>query len=120
MSFRAFHRRLLAGMVLFALLLQTMLPAVAGAAAGPADRWVEVCAASGLKWVKLDQDAAAGSHTASDHCALCAATGATPEFDAARYLRSSLAESRPAIKPSTPFQTFPSHLLRSRAPPPLS
>lgn len=119
MWIRALHCRLLSGILLFALLLQTLLPAMVGAA-GPAERWIEVCAASGVKWVKPDPASSEVSHAASDHCTLCAATGATPEFDASRFLTSSLQESPPSGVTAAPFETFPSHLLRSRAPPRLS
>lgn len=117
MVFRALHRQLFAGIVLFALLLQSVLPAIVSAATPASERWVEVCAASGVKWVKLDDAGAAGKHEAADHCVLCAATGAAPEFDAALYLKSSLAEARTSTPVVTSYQTYPSHILRSRAPP---
>ena len=117
MNFRALHRQFFAGIVLFALLLQTVLPAIAGAASASGERWVEVCAASGVKWVKLDDAASPGKHEAADHCVLCAATGPTPEFDAALFLRSSLADARTTTSIFTSYPTYPSHILRSRAPP---
>lgn len=117
MSIRALHRQLLAGIVLFALLLQTVLPAIAGVAPDAGNPWVKVCAASGAKWIKLHQDASAGQHVAADHCMLCAATGAVPEFDASPYLRAALAEARAAMPVAASFATFPGHILRSRAPP---
>ncbi len=120
MFLRSLHRQLFAGIVLFALLLQTMLPAIAGAASVSGGRWIEVCAASGVKWVKLDHASAAGQQAAADHCALCAATGALPEFDAARYLKSAAVDVPAATPLAATFQTFPGHLLRSRAPPRIS
>lgn len=120
MFLRALHRQILAGLVLFALLLQMLLPAVAGAASDSGERWIEVCAASGVKWIKLDHATAGDQHAAADHCALCAATGATPEFDSARYLTSALTEVRLAAAPAASFFTFPGHRLRSRAPPKFS
>ncbi len=117
MVFRSLHRQLFAGIVLFALLLQTLLPAIASAASSSGERWVEVCATSGVKWVKLDESAGGAKHDAADHCALCAATGAVPEFDAARYLKPSLREATVATAIALPYPTYPSHILRSRAPP---
>lgn len=120
MFLRRLPRRLLAAIVLHALLLQMVLPAIAGAMSGSGERWIEVCAASGVKWVKLDHAAPDGQHAAADHCVLCAATGAAPEFDAARYLKSALAESTSALLLPAFFPIFPGHSLRSRAPPAFS
>lgn len=120
MFFRSLHRQLLAAIVLFALLLQTLLPAIAGAASVSGGRWIEVCAASGVKWVKLDHASGAGQQAAADHCPLCAATGALPEFDAAHYLKSATVDGPAASPLAASFLTFPGHRLRSRAPPRLS
>ena len=120
MLLHAFHRRFISGIVLFALMLQMVLPAIAGAAAASGERWIEVCAASGVKWVKLDHDQAGGQHASADHCMLCAATGATPEFDSSRYLNTALAEAEIVVSVVASYPTYPSHLLRSRAPPQLS
>ena len=120
MLIRPLHRRLLAGIVLFALMLQLVLPAIAGAASASGERWVEVCAASGVKWIKLEDGQADAQHAAADHCVLCAATGATPEYDAARYLKAAPEEEQASASLATAYPTFPSHLLRSRAPPQLS
>ncbi len=106
--------------MLLALLLQTVLPAIAAAASDSGSRWTEVCAASGVKWVKLDQGSAAEQHAATDHCVLCAATGAAPEFDVSRYLKPSLPEAQASSPPAAAFPTYPGHSLRSRAPPHLS
>ena len=120
MFIRALHRQLLAGIVLFALLAQILLPAIAGAASASGERWIEVCAASGAKWIKLDDASAGDEHAAADHCMLCAATGATPEFDSTRYLKAALADAQAAALLAASLQTYPSHILRSRAPPKLS
>ena len=114
------HRRLLAGILLFALMLQSLLPAMAGALTNGSDRWIEVCAGSGVKWVKIDQHAAAGEHASDEHCLLCAATGPVPEFDARRHLQSHGSDARPAVMAAEPRRVFPGHALRSRAPPALS
>ena len=120
MLLQTLHRRLISGIVLFALMLQMVLPAIAGAASASGERWIEVCAASGVKWVKLDHDQAGGQHASGDHCMLCAATGATPEFDSSRYLNTALADAQMVVSVVTSYPTYPSHLLRSRAPPRIS
>jgi len=117
MMFRLIHRRYLAGLLLLALLLQTLLPALGGAAADASSRWIEVCASSGVKWVQLDHDAPKQQHSASDHCVLCAATGAVPEFDVQRYLTALAATTYLVPKRVDAFGVFPGHAQRSRAPP---
>ncbi len=114
------HRRLLAGLLLFALMLQSLLPAMAGALTHGADRWIEVCAGSGVKWVKIDQHAATGEHASDGHCLLCAATGAEPDFDACAHLQAHGSDARPDVTATEPRRVFPGHALRSRAPPALS
>ncbi len=111
------HRRLLAGFLLFALMLQALLPAMAGAVSDRSERWIEVCASSGVKWVQLDTQASAADHSADGHCMLCAATGALPDFDARRYLRPQGAETRTTPLALAAPPAFPGHALRSRAPP---
>lgn len=114
------HRRLLAGILLFALMLQSLLPAMAGVLTEGSGRWIEVCAGSGVKWVKIDQQAADGEHAYDGQCLLCAATGALPEFDARRHLQAHGSDARPAVMGTDPRRVFPGHALRSRAPPVLS
>ncbi len=112
------HRRLLAGILLFALMLQSLLPAFAGAlSGGSSERWIEVCANSGAKWVQLDSQPAAADHASAGHCLLCAATGAAPDFDARHFLQSHLSDPRPAPVAVAAPRVFPGHALRSRAPP---
>lgn len=121
MFLRRFPRHLLASLLMAALLLQVLLPAIAGLQTGPGARWIEVCAGSGIKWVKSDL---AGADTPSDlpaghadHCALCAVTGPVPEFDATRFLPASQF-ARLALPASvSPVTAYPGHDLRSRAPP---
>jgi hypothetical protein len=117
MWIRVFHRRLLAGMVLFALLLQTVLPVVAGATSYSSGQWIEVCAASGAKWIKLDPDTAGHSQAHSDHCVFCAATGAAPEFDAALYLRVAATEVLLGANQQSYFSSNTDRLALARAPP---
>lgn len=113
------HRRLLASLLLLALMLQSLLPAMASAAAGASGRWIEVCASSGVKWVQLDTQSA-DAHLADGHCLLCTATGAAPDFDARRYLppqtTAPMALALIAMDPGV----FPGHALHSRAPPAFS
>ncbi len=134
MAFRRIHRSLLSGWLLAALLLQSLLPAMASMRAEQGAQWIEVCVSSGIRWVKVDASAAAAGQFAvdqaagdqpatthatahADHCVLCAATGAAPEFDARRYL--PLAVATLALPPSvvSPVPAFPGHALQSRAPP---
>jgi hypothetical protein len=117
MSFHSVHRRYLAGLLMLALLLQTLLPALGGAAADGSGRWIEVCASSGVKWVQLDHDSTVQQHGAAEHCVLCAATGAVPEFDVQRYLTALAANTYLVPKRVDAFGVFPGHTQRSRAPP---
>ncbi len=120
MSFPIIRRRYLCGLLLLALFMQTLLPALGGAAAGASHRWIEVCASSGVKWVQLDQGAPTKQHVAADHCVLCAATGAVPEFDVQRYLPALAATAYLVPSRVDAFGVFPGHAQRSRAPPVLS
>ncbi len=117
MTFPTRSRRLLAGILLFALMLQSLLPAVAGVLSSGSGRWIEVCANSGVKWVKLDTQPAGAEHAADGHCLLCAATGAAPDFDAGRYLQTQAVDARPSLSSFVAPRVFPGHALRSRAPP---
>ncbi|MFM7669833.1 MAG: hypothetical protein ACKO71_04680, partial [Betaproteobacteria bacterium] len=58
----AIRRRLLSSLLLVALLLQTMLPALGGASDEASNRWIEVCASSGVKWVQLNHDSPKQQH----------------------------------------------------------
>jgi len=120
MSFQLIRRRYVSGLLLLALLMQTLLPALGGAASEASNRWIEVCASSGVKWVQLDQGAPTIQHIASDHCVLCAATGAVPEFDVQRYLPALVATTYLVPSRVDAFSVFPGHSQRTRAPPVLS
>lgn len=124
MSFRRAHRSLLSGLLLLALLLQSLLPAFAAVRPDQGSRWIEVCVSSGIQWVKVDSashDAAPQAASAhADHCVLCAATGAAPEFDATAYLPAQTAAIAALLPPIVPVTAFPGHALRSRAPPAFS
>lgn len=120
MSFHSVHRRYLAGLLMLALLLQTLLPALGGAAADGSGRWIEVCASSGVKWVQLDHDSTVQQHGAAEHCVLCAATGAVPEFDVQRYLPVLAANTHFVSTRADAVGVYPGHALHSRAPPAIS
>lgn len=123
MFLRRIPRHLFASLLVAALLLQSLLPAVAGMRSEPGARWIEVCVNSGIKWVKLDAGKSdslphAGGH--ADHCVLCAVAGPTPEFDARRYLPEPSAAALTLPAHTDPVTAFPGHALRSRAPPAFS
>ncbi len=74
------------------LLMQVVMPSWAAFGAASKAGWIEICAASGMQWVKLAQpDGEPAQHqTAHDHCQMCASTGATPDFDARTHLYTAL------------------------------
>lgn len=111
------HRRLLAGILLFALMLQSLLPGMAGAVSDSPGRWTEICASSGVKWVQLDLQSTPGEHTLDGHCLLCVATGALPDFDVRRHLQAHATDARPTPRALSTRRVFPGHALRARAPP---
>lgn len=128
MFLRLFPRHLLASLLMAALLLQSLLPALAGLRQADGTRWVEVCAGSGIRWVKADlaradqtadmpADLADLGDGHGDHCALCAVTGPVPEFDASHYLPAAQAAIARLPQAAAPVTAFPGHALRSRAPP---
>jgi hypothetical protein len=117
MSFQLIRRRYLSVLLLLALLLQTLLPALGGATAEASDRWIEVCASSGVKWVKLNQGSPAQQHSAADHCVLCAATGAAPEFDARAHLDVQLRYEVVISSPKVSHSWSAGHFILPRAPP---
>lgn len=115
---RLFLRKLLSHWLLAALLLQSLMPAIAGAHGTDSARWIEVCVSSGVKWVPMADDSGpVSSHSASDHCALCAATGAAPEFDARPYLAAFSTFPLPSPPDRTLIRTFTAFHQLSRAPP---
>lgn len=120
MAFRQPFRPLLAAWLVFALLVQALLPAWAAARTQSQARWIEVCSVSGLQWIKADQPQDTVSHAAADHCALCAASGAMPGFDVTPFLRAGLSDVSPALLAGPLVVAFPGHALRSRAPPSFS
>jgi hypothetical protein len=115
MFFRQLKRSLFARFLLAVWLLQALVPvAVQADAPGP---WVEICAASGSQWVKQDPGTNSSAHASADHCVLCAATGASPEFDLHRYLLPLAPSAHFLSKTFFFLPRFPLHSLRARGPP---
>ena len=115
---RLISRKALSCWLVAALLLQALMPAMAGVRTGDGTRWAEVCFSSGVKWVPIsDASDPQVSHVAADHCVLCAATGAAPEFDAGSYL-SDLASDSPSLRRDrTPVLILSVFQRQPRAPP---
>ena len=114
-------RKALSRWLLAALLLQCLMPAIASVRAADSARWIEVCVNSGVKWVQMSEAADTPSaHSAADHCVLCAATGAAPEFDVRSYLSAVSSFAPPSQPDPTLVRTFTAFHQHSRAPPSLS
>lgn len=100
-------RKALACWLVAALLLQALVPSIAAVHSGDGERWTEVCFSSGVKWVSMsDAGEPQFSHAAADHCVLCAATGAAPEFDVRDYLSDSATDMPSIRRDRTPVLTF--------------
>ena len=118
---RLFSRTALTCWLVAALLWQLLMPAIAGVRSGDGGRWTEVCVSSGVKWVQTsDANQPPFSHAAADHCVLCAATGAAPEFDVRAYLLDAAPDRLSPLRGHTPFLVFSAFQRRSRAPPSFS
>jgi len=118
---RLISRKALSCWLVAALLLQSLMPAMAGVRSGDGTRWTEVCVSSGVKWVQMsDANKPQFSHAAADHCVLCAATGAAPEFDVRVYLSDSATDRFSFRRDRTPLLTFSAFQRHSRAPPSFS
>jgi len=118
---RLISRKTLSCWLVAALLLQWLMPAMAGVRSGDGTRWTEVCVSSGVKWVQMsDASQAQFSHVAADHCVLCAATGAARDFDVRAYLSDAATDSLSLRRGRTPVLSFSAFQRRSRAPPSFS
>lgn len=126
MFFARQFTRLFARLLIAALLLQIALPSWAAFGAGGASSkagWMEICAAGGIQWVKVSQPGPSDSPVAAEHqsghehCLLCAATGAAPEFNARHHLHSSLRDEQIAASPAPAHRWYAGHSILSRAPP---
>ena len=63
---RLIPRKALSCWLVAALLLQSLMPAIAGVRSGDGKRWIEVCVTSGVKWVQMsDASEPQFSHTAA-------------------------------------------------------
>lgn len=120
MAFRQTSRSLLSALLLLALLMQALLPAMAAVRAQPQTGWIEVCSVSGLQRILADQPQDKATHAAADHCALCAASGAVPTFDISPFLHAGLSDVPPLAMVGTTTTAFPGHALLARAPPAFS
>ena len=118
---RFISRKALSCWLVAALLLQSLMPAMAGVRSGDGKRWAEVCVSSGVKWVQMsDASEPQFSHAAADHCVLCAATGAAPAFDVLTYLSDSATDMPSLRRDRTPVLTISAFQQQSRAPPSFS
>ena len=102
------------------MLLQLALPSWAAFSSMGEAGWMEVCAAGGIKWIKLSTDDSANaksSHAQSDHCLLCASTGAAPEYDVQRYLSSWLRDEASVSWLPQAHRRYSGHAILSRGPP---
>lgn len=112
-------RRRIARYLIAVLLIQLALPSWAALGVPGKSGWMEICAAGGVQWVKHTppESTPAGHQTAHDHCLLCAATGATPEFDSRAHLNAALRDLAIASHPWPEHRWYAGHSILSRAPP---
>lgn len=111
---------LISRLLIAVMLLQLALPSWAAFSSMGKAGWIEVCATGGIKWIKLsdaDASGASSSHSQSDHCLLCASTGAAPEFDAQRFLSASFLEETSVHWLEPAYRRYSGHAILSRAPP---
>ncbi len=139
MVFRRSLARLISQCLLAVLMLQVMLPSWAafvapGTTSAPGKAaWMEICAAGGIQWIRLAQpdvappsaapsasdsaSAPAADHQLShEHCLLCSATGATPEFSLSSPPDASR-RSAAVVIPAGPHSHYAGHAILPRAPP---
>jgi hypothetical protein len=111
---RSAHDRLLAWLAVCVLALQALAPAFgfAPAAPGAHSAMVEVCTASGMRWIPVDDGASrdAPATAAGEHCALC--TGSAWVAPASPAMRLPRRLATIIDPPSVPARAH-----RSRAPP---
>lgn len=119
MTFGRSFLRLISRCLIAILLMQVALPSWAAFGSASKAGWMEICAASGIQWVKLAQpDSLPADHsTAHEHCLLCASTGATPDFDARAHLDAQLRDETITFQPQAAHRWYAGHSILSRAPP---
>jgi hypothetical protein len=121
MSLQLSTLRLIARILLAAILLQAAGPVLAAYQHKTGAHWTEICSTSGSKWVAskdVDKTSGAGMHVGSDHCVFCGSTGAAHEFDASYYLPACRSSNLPFS--GVQFDTasrYAGHAILSRAPP---
>lgn len=125
------RRRFLAWLTMLAMAVGALAPALAQAVAASADdaRWVELCTASGMVWMKADADAAVGladtstlpaGEQAAPACPWCLLHGGAaglPPAPVAIDLPERLAHHLPPAFYRAPSPSFAWAPQRSRAPP---
>ena len=121
MSFSSVTYRLVARILLAALLLQAVVPAWANHKTSDAKHGTEICTSTGTKWVQTESVGGKSlpvSHAASDHCVFCSTTGASTEFNASDYLSFHCPQYQTVLQAdSDPVVQFVGHSKLSRAPP---
>jgi len=115
-------RGLTASLLVAAVLLQAVLPLLGMQRGGEGrGHWIEVCASSGVRWIRLPEagkPAPASSEDAEHPCAFCVAGEPPERFDASAWLARLPEPSHDTAKPADECtQRFAGHQLRARAPP---
>lgn len=116
------YARFISRLLIAAMLLQLSLPSWTAFAGVANAGWVEICATGGVQWIKAagsDAAPALPDHASSDHCLLCAVTGAAGEFDVRNYLLAQVRAALGQFFGTSPASVFAGHSIRSRAPPSL-
>ena len=113
--------RLIARILLAAILLQAAGPVLAADKQNAGLGWTEICSTSVSKWVEaadIDKKSGANIHIGSDHCVFCGATGAANEFDASHYIAAFDASNQPVQGIQRDIASrYAGHAILSRAPP---
>lgn len=119
MLFRRSFLRHLSRCLIAVLLMQVALPSLAASGSRSKAAWMEICAASGIQWVKLAQpEGAPADHQSSHaHCLLCASTGAAPDFDSRIHISDELRDEAITLPSQASQGCYAGHSIRSRAPP---
>lgn len=112
--------RLISRLLIAVMLLHIALPSWAALSGKDKAGWIEICAAGGLQWVKFsapDAPLTAHAPASSDHCLLCASTGAPAAFDIHQYLLRQQGDVPVLFSITQTGSGFPGHAILSRAPP---
>ena len=121
MNFYLSTFRLIARILLAAILLQAAGPVLAAQSQKAGSPWIEICSTAGSKWIKgadVDKKSAADSHAGSKHCVFCGSTGASPAYDASHYIPVQASAVQPAAGMQCELRSsYAGHHHLSRAPP---